>query len=258
MSLFHKKFNITNYRAGSIEEYTTDVIIEAPVDISINAKYWLTLMCTPSNLDELAIGFLYNEGLINTIEEIKMVEVCQNGSNIDIWLNHELDIPKRLHRTSGCTGGTTSVKLDLKNQAKPSPTRISSLKITKLLDMLQENQNLYAMSGGVHSSALSDGEELLIVMEDIGRHNTLDKIAGSCLRENGFPAESILISTGRISSEMLQKAARIGSAIIISRTSPSTLSIEYADQLDICIIGYARKDRFKIYSHPEFVVHPSD
>jgi len=253
MSLIHKKFNITTYLTDGIEENWANVIVEAAVDISINAKYWLTLMCTPSNLEELAIGFLYNEGIITSFDEIKMIEVCHNGSNIDIWLNHSIDLPEKWQRTSGCTGGTTSVILNNSKHTKLLPTKISSLKISMLLDLLHQNQNLYNLSGGVHSSALSDGDKMLIVMEDIGRHNTLDKIAGRCLMEIGFPTASILISTGRISSEMLQKASRIGSAIIISRTSPSSLSIEFANHMGICIIGYARMDRFKIYSHPEYV-----
>jgi len=253
MSLFHKKINVITYLPEGVEENINDVIVEAPVDISINAKYWLTLMCTPSNLDELAVGFLYNEGLINSFDEIKMIEVCHNGTNIDIWLNHEIDLPEKWQRTSGCTGGSTSVILNNSKQTKLLPTSLTPTKISLLLKLLHENQNLYAMSGGVHSSALSDGDKILVAMEDIGRHNTLDKIAGRCLMGIGFPKPSILLSTGRISSEMLQKAARIGSAIIISRTSPSSLSIEFADQMGICIIGYARKDRFKVYSHPEYV-----
>ena len=253
MHQFHKNFDVIIHLPEAIEERTTDVIIETPVDISINGNYWLTLMCTPSNLDELAIGFLYNEGLINSFQEIKLVEVCNNGSNIDIWLNHAIDLPEKWQRTSGCTGGATSVILNNSMQTKLLPTSITPQKILLLLDLLLKNQNLYIMSGGVHSSALSDGEKILIVMEDIGRHNTLDKISGYCLMKIGFPMPSILISTGRISSEMLQKAARIGASIIISRTSPSSLSIDFAKQMGICIIGYARKDRFKIYSYPEYV-----
>ena len=253
MRLFHKKFTVNTYLPDGMDEKITDVIVEEPVDLSINAKYWLTLMCTPSNLDELAIGFLYNEGLINSFDEIKMIEVCHNGSNIDIWLTHEVDLPEKWQRTSGCTGGSTSVILNNSKQTKLLPTSITPPKVSMLLDLLHQNQNLYALSGGVHSSVLSDGDKILVAMEDIGRHNTLDKIAGRCLMEIGFPSPSILLSTGRISSEMLQKAARIGSAIVISRTSPSSLSIEFAEQMGICIIGYAKKDRFKVYSHPEYV-----
>jgi FdhD protein len=204
-------------------------------------------------LDELAIGFLFNEGLIKSFEEVKMVEVCHNASNIDVWLNHSIEIPDKWQRTSGCSGGSTSIFLGKTDSDKHKATRLDPEAITTLIDLLLKNQNLYSISGGVHSSALSDGKNLLIVMEDIGRHNTLDKIAGSCLMQTGFPSPGILISTGRISSEMLQKASRIGASIIISRTSPSSLAIEYAKQMGICIIGYARKDRFKIYSHSEFV-----
>lgn len=253
MHQHYKNFDVITYLPDKIEESTNQVIVEKSVDISIDGKYWLTLMCTPSNLDELAIGFLYNEGLINSFQEIKMVEVCHNGSNIDIWLNHSIDLPEKWQRTSGCTGGSTSVILNKSMKTKLLPISIAPQKISLLLDLLLKNQNLYTISGGVHSSALSDGEKLLIVMEDIGRHNTLDKISGFCLMKNSFPLPGIIISTGRISSEMLQKSARIGASVIISRTSPSSLSIDFAKQLGICIIGYARKDRFKVFSHTEYV-----
>ncbi len=253
MHLLYKNFNVVSYLSDTIEESSTNVIVETPVDISINGRFWLTLMCTPTNLNELGVGFLYNEGLINSFQEIKLVEVCNNGSNIDIWLNQAIDPPEKWQRTSGCTGGATSVILNKSIQTKLLPTSISPQRISLLLDLLLKNQNLYRLSGGVHSSALSDGEKILIVMEDIGRHNTLDKISGFCLMKNGFPEPGIIISTGRISSEMLQKAARIGASIIISRTSPSSLSIEFANQMGICIIGYAKKDRFKVYSHSEYV-----
>ncbi|MFH2037924.1 MAG: formate dehydrogenase accessory sulfurtransferase FdhD [Chloroflexota bacterium] len=249
----YKNFEVITYLPDKIEESKTHVIVEKPIDISIDGKYWITLMCTPTNLEELAIGFLYNEGLINSFQEIKMVEVCHNGNNIDIWLNHAINLPKKWQRTSGCTGGSTSVILSKSLKTSLLPTSISPQKISLLLDLLLKNQNLYSISGGVHSSALSDGEKILIVMEDIGRHNTLDKISGFCLMKNSFPLPGIIISTGRISSEMLQKSARIGASIIISRTSPSSLSIDLALQLGICIIGYARKDRFKIFSHAEYV-----
>jgi FdhD protein len=119
--------------------------------------------------------------------------------------------------------------------------------------MLFESQSLYRETGGVHTSALSDGENLILSAEDIGRHNTLDKIAGLCLMKKVFPEKRILITTGRISSEMLQKAARLGVPILISRTSPSSLSIEMAERYGITLIGYARKHRFNVYSNSQRV-----
>jgi FdhD protein len=100
---------------------------------------------------------------------------------------------------------------------------------------------------------LSDGEKILLSAEDIGRHNTLDKIAGLCLMNNIWPETRILITTGRISSEMLQKAARLKVPILISRTSPSSLSIEMAERYGITLIGYARTHRFNVYSNSQRV-----
>jgi len=122
-----------------------------------------------------------------------------------------------------------------------------------LVDQLMEVQSLYRETGGVHSSALSDGEKLVISAEDIGRHNSLDKIAGLCLMNNIWPETRLLITTGRISSEMLQKAARMQAPIIVSRTSPSSLSIEMAERYGITLIGYARKHRFNVYSNVQRV-----
>jgi FdhD protein len=128
--------------------------------------------------------------------------------------------------------------------------------IGHLVEKLFESQKLYRETGGVHTSALSDGERIVLVAEDIGRHNTLDKIAGLCLMNNVWPETRILITTGRISSEMLQKAARLQAPILISRTSPSSLSIEMAERYGITLIGYARRDRFNVYSNPQRIQLP--
>jgi len=125
--------------------------------------------------------------------------------------------------------------------------------IGQIVEMLFASQELYRETGGVHTSALSDGEKIIFAAEDIGRHNTLDKIAGLCLMNNVWPVTRILITTGRISSEMLQKAARIQAPILISRTSPSSLSIEMAERYGITLIGYARRNRFNVYSNSQRV-----
>ena len=95
----------------------------------------------------------------------------------------------------------------------------------------------------------------MLSAEDIGRHNTLDKIAGLCMLRNIWPDQRIIITTGRISSEMLQKAARLRAPILISRTSPSSLSIEMAERYGITLVGYARRQRFNVYSHPQRLQH---
>ena len=166
-----------------------------------------------------------------------------------------MEQPKSWRRTSGCSGGLTAVetlaRIDVSfDRDQPS---FDAEKIGDLVEMLFESQELYRETGGVHTSALSDGEKIIFSAEDIGRHNTLDKLAGMCVMNNNFPETRILISTGRISSEMLQKAARLKAPILISRTSPSSLSIEMADLYGITLIGYARRHRFNVYSNGQRV-----
>jgi len=134
---------------------------------------------------------------------------------------------------------------------------LSARQVSELIDQLFDSQNLYRKSGGVHTSALSDGLKIHVISEDIGRHNTLDKIAGRCLLEEIHLARRVLLTTGRISSEMLQKAARLGAAVVISRTSPSSLSIKLAERFGITLIGYARRTGFRLYTHPERILFPS-
>lgn len=239
-----------------VEQKGTEIIVETPVSLTINGEMWLTLMCTPVNLESLAVGFLYNEAIIQSIEEIASVHLCESGDNIDVWLHHKAEKPINWRRTSGCTGGVTSVdaaqlpgKIHMPNSATLTPDQVS-----RLVEALFESQEIYRQAGGVHTSALSDGQKILVVAEDIGRHNTLDKIAGCCLREHIDLSNRILITTGRISSEMLQKAARMGASFVISRTSPSSLSIQMAERWGITLIGYARRTSLRIYTHPERIL----
>jgi FdhD protein len=250
-----KSIHYERYEFQKWEHHDAETIVETPVSLTVNGEVWITFMCTPVNLEALAVGFLYNEGIIEKMDEVIDARVCEHGDNVDVWLNHEVEQPTSWRRTSGCTGGVTAVDLLAKpnvsidsEQLKLQPDAIGGL-----VEMLFESQSLYRETGGVHTSALSDGEKILISAEDIGRHNTLDKIAGLCLMNNIWPENRILITTGRISSEMLQKAARMSAPILISRTSPSSLSIEMAERYGITLIGYARKHRFNVYSNTQRV-----
>lgn len=250
-----KSIHYEQYEFKKWKSFDAETIVETPVSLTVNGEVWITFMCTPVNLEALAVGFLYNEGIIEKMDEVADARVCEHGDNVDVWLNHEAQQPTNWRRTSGCTGGVTAVDLLAKpnisfdgNKPKVKPDAIGHL-----VEMLFESQSLYRETGGVHTSALSDGEKIVISAEDIGRHNTLDKIAGLCLMNNIWPETRILITTGRISSEMLQKAAQLNVPILISRTSPSSLSIEMAERYGITLIGYARKHRFNVYSNGERV-----
>jgi len=241
------------YRAGKWETLGTGVIAETPVTLSINGHVWLTFMCTPTDLEALAVGFIFNEGVINNRDEIELVKVCPSGENVDIWLKSSVEQPQEWRRTSGCTGGATAVPLDKLHPEIKDGLLLTPLRVQSLVKTLGDAQILYREVGGVHTSILTDGEGVIISAEDVGRHNSLDKIAGICLLENIQMARKILVTTGRISSEMIQKAARLGAAVVISRTSASSLSVSLAEKWGITLIGYARHDQFIVYTHPERV-----
>jgi FdhD protein len=234
------------------------VIEEKAVSLTVNGEIWLTFMCTPIDLEAMAVGFLYNEDYIQSYLEIADIRLCPGNENIDVWLNKNIPRPKQWRRTSGCTGGMTSVN-DL--GGKKSQTRLltnggmlTPAQVESLISQLLETQTLYRQSGGVHTSALSDGKRLVYIAEDVGRHNTLDKLAGMLLLKDQTMPHKVLLTTGRISSEMLQKAARLGASFVISRTAATSLSIQFAEQWGITLIGYARRDRFQVYTHAERIL----
>jgi FdhD protein len=235
----------------------TNIVTEQPVTLAVNNEYWLTFMCTPIDLEALAVGFLYNEKIIQTLEDVANVQLCPSGFNIDVWLNTPVKKPERWIRTSGCSGGETSIDEDsvaFKLSKPQNGVMLPPEMIGNLITQLLKAQDLYRKSGGVHTSALSNGDMIILTAEDIGRHNTLDKLAGKSLLERIKPRKWIILTTGRVSSEMMQKAGRMGASMVISRTSPTSLSIRMAEKLGITLIGYARQERFTIYAHPERIL----
>jgi FdhD protein len=218
------------FRSGRAMVQESRLIVEKPVALFINGELWLTFMCTPNQLNALAIGFLYNEGVIDSLDQVLDVHICDSGDIIDIWLEKSIEKPKEWKRTSGCTGGYTAINLDSLSPEMNNGESLKSDRVRSLVEKLFDSQELYKKTGGVHTSILTDGEQVTILAEDVGRHNSLDKIAGILLLGNENLARKILLTTGRISSDMLQKAARIGASIVISRTSPTSMSVDLAEK----------------------------
>ena len=252
------KFKFYQYQGNRLHSSETEVIEEASVKLTVNGEDWLTFMCTPIKLEELAIGFLFNEKIIGKKDEIEAVQLCASGTVLDVWLTKSVSQPSIWKRTSGCTGGITTLDIgkfsERSSTSKNNNIRVTPDSITRLVELLFESQELYRRAGGVHTSALCNSDEISVSMEDIGRHNTLDKIAGFCILEDLLLNKPIIITTGRISSEMLQKSIRLGASIVVSRTSPSSLSVVMAEKFGITLIGYARRRQFNLYTHPERII----
>lgn len=235
--------------SGGWEINNARIIDEAPVELNVNGESWLTFMCTPTYLEALGVGFLFNEGIITRAEEISVVRACDNGCQLDVWLTHAVTKPLHWRRTSGCTGGATSTgEKDTPHPIVEKDFLPPDLVLEGMDDLLRQ-QELYRSTRGVHCSMLTDGEGTTLLAEDIGRHNTLDKLAGRLLLEVPRLKRRMVFTTGRISSEMLQKSARMGASAVISRTSPTALSVRLADEMGITVIGYARRTQFNVYTH---------
>lgn len=222
---------------------------EMQLTIYVNRQELVTILCTPTKLNCLVLGFLYAAGIISGIGDVATMRVCEEESLADVMLsNPEYKLPTQRTLTSGCGGG---VAFKTQGQRVDSGLVVSPTEVLSLMKQLQEQMELYRLSGGVHASALSDNRNLLIVAEDIGRHNTFDKIQGECLLRGLSSRDRLLLSTGRVSSEMLLKATEMQAPVIVSRTSPTERAISLARDLGIALVGYARGSRLSVYSHPE-------
>lgn len=242
---------IYRYKSKDFTPEEIGVVREQPFTIVVNGHELATLMSTPVKLDCLVLGFLAFEGMIRGLEDIAHLEVNPEDGLAEVRLRGAFTPPKRQIYTSGCSGGVTFSNTLLDHAPVLLERTLDPDKVYPLMRLLYEAATLYQKTRGVHAAALADDEKLLIVAEDVGRHNALDKIRGEAmLREIETPGR-ILLSTGRISSEMLRKGAHMGTPFIISRTSPTSLSVEGAKRLGITLIGYARGDGFNLYSHPE-------
>jgi len=235
-----------------------DVIEEAPLTLFVNGQEWVTLMHTPINVEHLVLGFLAAEGIIARVDEVELLDITHRGAVADVWLRHPVTLPQKRVLTSGCAGGVTFSDLAAARPPLNTDRPVTPEQIVALMEQLQQAANLYRRSQGVHTSALSDGTRLLAVAEDVGRHNTLDKIRGACLQQNIPTVGNILLTTGRISSEMLHKAADMQTPVVVSRTSPTSLSLVLAQAWNITLIGYVGGRRMRVYAGGQRFALPSN
>jgi FdhD protein len=230
---------------------------ESVITLNVNGQALVRLMCTPTCLEDLAVGFLFNEGLIEGLGDVVVVERCSGGQGVDVWLDHDIEEPAVRVITSGCSGGTTFEDVRSAQHEVESDLVVTPEQVTSLMEELSDGAALYRRAGGVHTAALAalgEHPRLICTGEDVGRHNTLDKIAGRCLRNGQSTEGDILLTSGRVSSEMVSKVARMGVPVVVSRTSPTSLSIRLAQAWRIALIGYTRRRSFRVYAGEKRVV----
>lgn len=233
------------YEGGRKTAAPMQVVREGVVRLHVNGEEWASLMATPEELDLLALGFLANEGIIQGMGDVRRVVVCPSRTCVEVWLRKvDIERPARSTKTSGCGGGITFADLTAEATPLTADTRVTARQLGRLMFQLQERER----TRGVHTSALADGDALLLICEDVGRHNTLDKIRGRCLAEGIATEGRILLASGRISAEMLNKAARMQTPVVASRSSPTTLALALAEAWNITVVGYVRRNSLVVYT----------
>jgi len=222
--------------------------------IFLNDQELATLLCSPGDLQYLAVGFLASGGLISSKDEIKKLEV-------DDWLGTAHIKIEGVKKTnggvfanrliaSGCGGAATFYSVaDATTPKVESSLKISPDEVFTLANVFQHRSQLYMTTHGVHSAALADEKSILIFSEDIGRHNAIDRIFGKCLLEDIPTSDRIIISSGRISSEILHKVAKRNIPLLVSISVPTSLGLKTADKLGITLIGSVRGKKMNVYTN---------
>lgn len=254
-------YTITRYRNAQLGEEETVVAVEIPLTFVVNDHEVATLMCTPSHLKAYAYGFLFTSGLIKSGEDILDYECDEKKWRVDIRVKNFVDpdlLGQRVY-TSGCGKGVmyTSVMELSSRHPIESPVQVSGQAIIAAMHWLQRCSELHNQTGGVHSAAVSlKGDLPAFHIDDIGRHNAVDKIIGTLLLNHTDPTQLILLTTGRISSEILHKARRMSIPILASRGAPTHQSVLLAREMGITLAGFVRPTNFALFTHPQRIIAP--
>jgi FdhD protein len=236
------------------------VVREIPLTIFLNDREIVTLLCTGAHAESLAVGFLKSEGLLQERSKLKSVEVEADRQTVRVFTSESIALAEELFGkrtlTSGCGKGTIFYNVLDSLQSKPikNSVTINADQIRHLMRELQNRSELYRRSRGVHNCGLANTERILIFRADIGRHNAVDMILGECFLREVSTNDKILLTTGRITSEILIKAAKMQIPMLISRSAATSLSLDLAHNLNMTVIGYVRGGSIVAYTGGETLI----
>lgn len=230
------------------------IVQEVLACISVNGTQIAEIMCSPHHLDQLALGFLYHEGIITSMADVATIHISKKQC-VDIWIHKEFTPPKRHIVTAGCGGGLTFDDPRVQRSPLQSSLQVYTGELSARMKELHRGADTYNQARGIHTAALATPDQLLLQVEDIGRHNCIDRLQGAALQGAIATQERLLFTSGRISSEMIHKAYHLGCPVVVSRTSPTSISLALATAWHITVVGYLRQDRMRIYTHPHRVLH---
>lgn len=241
------------YEKGVLSEIPDDMPAEYPLKLTVNGREIATLVSSPHELRFLVAGFLRTQGFVKETGDFLAMGVCDESGEANVRIRG--DIPERLTPvlTSGCgTGISFSFNAGAPKGA-PAEVTFTPEAIFAMMREMARLSVRYGRHGGIHSAAVSDGTRILLHAEDLGRHNTIDRLAGQALLTGIDLTGCLLLTSGRVSTEMAAKAASFGVALIASRTSPTDMAVRICREAGIGLAGYVRSDSFRIAACPERV-----
>ncbi len=264
-------------RDGESRQREIETVLEEPLSLDINGERVAILMRLPGMEKELAAGFCVSEGLVGSFSDILIVHHCGQGlpspgsetseeegesrNRVEVTIRPgalrpeaRLDVVRLIR--AGC-GAVDVDRADLALEPVKDDTMVDLGTISGLASSMRAGQRLHQRAGGVHGAALFDaGGGLVVVCEDVGRHNAVDKALGYCLLRGISLRGKLLLCSGRLTYEMVTKTVRLGIPLLASMSAPTTLSVQLAERFNVTLIGYLRGHRMTIYSHPERIRMP--
>lgn len=260
--------NLTTWRAvryigggnEQMEEIDDPIAAELALTVKLDGEEFATIVCSPSHLRELVFGFLASEGIIRVPGQVEKLTIDEERGYAYLKLTGlpSISRDKMAKRWIGsCCGKSRQFYFhnDMLT-ARTIMTRYTmrAEQCMKLMELLQASSIDFHRSGGVHNAALADGDKLLSVMTDIGRHNALDKLYGYCMLQGVKPEGKAIVFSGRLSSEVVLKAAKMGCGILLSKSAPTDLALRLAEDLGITCAGFIRMGGMTVYTHPERII----
>ncbi|MBM7649163.1 FdhD protein [Bacillus ectoiniformans] len=253
---------ILRIKNGKPEWCTDKVATEQAITIKLNGEEFVTMVCTPQYIEDMAVGYLASEGIIRTYRDIQHMRVDGKQGFVHIESSHINPLYKGLQNKrylTSCCGGSrqgfvfASDAMSAKRMTERN-VRLSPEDCTRLMNEMQNGADTFKQTGGVHNAALCDVNGIVLSRMDIGRHNALDKIYGYCLMHNISVRDKVIVFSGRLSSEILLKVAKIGCEIVLSKSAPTERALTLAEELEITTVGFIRKGNMNVYTFPERIV----
>ena len=253
------KREILRFNQNQLMKVEDCIVTEFPVTVKINGQEFVTMVCTPEYIEDMVIGYLASEGIIREIGDIENIWLQEKEGFIHVKtknLNPYVQQFQNKRYITSCCGMSrqafvfVSDALTVKKM-KNIHVHLAPAECLKLMELMQQSASTFKRTGGVHNAALCNRNTIIIDRMDIGRHNALDKIYGHCLKNKISMHDKIIVFSGRISSEILLKVAKIGCEVVLSKSAPTELALELAEDLGITTVGFIRNGSFNIYTHPE-------